>query len=72
MRSRVLSSRLRERFVVTCKSGESFAGILYSIDKAALVLVQAAALGVNEDKSDLPLDGELIVLLADVAFLQRP
>ena len=72
MRSRVLSSRLRERFVVTTKSGESFVGVLYSHDKTALVLVQASAVGVNEDKSDLPLDGELIVLLADVSFLQRP
>lgn len=72
MRSRVLSSRFRERIVVTTKSGESFAGILFSCDKTALVMRQCVAVGVNEDKTDLPLDGELIVLLADVAYLQRP
>lgn len=71
-RSRVLSSRFRERVVVTTKSGEAFDGILYSADKSALVLRQAAAVGAGENKTDLPLDGELIVLLADVAWLQRP
>lgn len=68
----MLSSRFRERVVVTTKAGESFDGILYSADSAALVLRNAAAVGVGENKTDLPLDGELIVLLADVAFLQRP
>lgn len=71
-RSRVLSSRFRERVVVTTKSGEAFDGILYSADKSALVLRQAAAVGAGENKTNLPLDGELIVLLADVAWLQRP
>ena len=72
MRSRVLSSRLRERFVVTTKSGDSFDGLLFSHDRTALVLRQAVALGAGENKTDLPLDGEIIVLLADVAFMQRP
>jgi len=58
--------------VVTTKSGESFDGILYSADRSALVLRQAAAVGAGENKTDLPLDGELILLLADVAWLQRP
>lgn len=71
-RSRILSSRFRERVVVTTKAGESFDGILYSADRTALVLRQAAAVGAGENKTNLPLDGELIVLLADVAFLQRP
>lgn len=72
MRSRVLSSRLRERVVVTLKTGQSFAGVLFSHDNKALVLRQAAALGAAEDKSDLPLDGEVIVLMADVDFIQKP
>ena len=72
MRSRVLSSRFRERVVVTTKNGQSFDGILYSADSHAIVLRQAAAVGVGENKTDLPLDGELIVLLADVDFIQRP
>lgn len=68
----MLSSRFRERVVVTTKSGDAFDGILYSADKSALVLRQAAAVGAGENKTNLPLDGELIVLLADVAWLQRP
>lgn len=72
MRSRVLSSRFRERVIVTTKAGESFDGLLYSADSKALVMRQVGAVGAGENKTDLPLDGELIVLLADVAFIQRP
>lgn len=72
IRSRVLSSRFRDRVLVTTKSGASFDGILYSADNSALVLRQVSAVGEGENKADLPLDGELILLLADVAWLQRP
>jgi small nuclear ribonucleoprotein (snRNP)-like protein len=72
VRSRVLTSRFRERVVVTTKTGEAFDGILYSADSKALVLRQSAAVGAGENKTDLPLDGELIVLLSDVAYMQRP
>lgn len=72
MRSRVLSGRFRERVIVTTKTGDSFDGVLYSADDKALVLRSASALGAGERKTDLPLDGELIVLLPDVAYIQRP
>ena len=72
MRSRVLASRLRERVLVTTKRGDTFDGVLYSLDRSALVLRQAVAVGAGENKTDLPLDGELIVLMADVDFIQRP
>lgn len=72
MRSRVLSSRLRERVIVTTKSGQAFAGVLYSHDRAALVLRDASALGAGENAADLPLDGEILVLLPDVDYIQRP
>lgn len=72
MRSRVLTSRFRERVLVTTKTGATFDGVLYSADKTAIVLRQASAVGEGEDKTNLPLDGELILLLADVAWLQRP
>lgn len=68
----MLSTRLRERVIVTTKTGESFAGVLYSHDDKALVLREAQALGAGERATDLPLDGELIVLLPDVAYIQRP
>lgn len=71
-RSRVLTSRFRERVVVTSKDGAAFSGILYSADDKALVLRDASAVGAADDKSDIPLDGELIMLMADVAWIQRP
>lgn len=71
-RSRVLNSRLREQVIVTTKTGDAFAGVLFSHDNKALVLRQTEALGAGERKTNLPLDGELIVLLPDVAFIQRP
>lgn len=71
-RSSVLQHRVREQIVATTKTGESFAGILYTSDRRALVLRNAAAVGAGENRTDLPLDGELILLLADVAFIQRP
>jgi hypothetical protein len=71
-RSRVIAARLRERVIVTCKSGDSFAGILFSHDAKALVLRETEALGAGERRTNLALDGELIVLLADVAYIQRP
>lgn len=70
--NRVVRSRLRERVLVTTKDGASFAGVLFDADAKALVLRHAEALGAADDKSNVPLDGEVIVLLPDVAFIQRP
>jgi hypothetical protein len=58
--------------VVTLKTGQSFSGVLYSSDNKALVLRDTAAIGAGERATDLPVDGELIVLLPDVAYIQRP
>ncbi len=69
---RILRSRLRERVVLTLKSGAAFAGILYSCDARSLVLREAAAVGVAERGTGLPPDGEVIVLMPDVAYIQRP
>ena len=71
-RSRVITSRLRDRVVVTLKTGESFAGILFSHDDKALVLRETEALGAGERQTNLPLDGELLILLANVAYIQKP
>lgn len=72
MRSRILTSRLREQVLVTTKTGETFSGVLYSHDDKALVLRQAEAVGAADDKTNVLLDGELIVLMPDVAWIQRP
>jgi small nuclear ribonucleoprotein (snRNP)-like protein len=72
VRSRILTSRFRERVIVNCKSGAVWAGVLYSCDRTALVLRSVSAVGEGENRSDLPMDGEVIVLLSEVDFIQRP
>lgn len=71
-RSRILTSRLRERVLVTTKESGTFSGVLYSEDQRVIVLRDTAAVGEGENKTDLPLDGELILFVSDVAFIQRP
>ena len=70
--SRLLRDRLRQRVIVTCKNDESFAGVLFEADDRSLVLREPVALGARDDRSHVPLDGEMLILLADVAYLQRP
>jgi small nuclear ribonucleoprotein (snRNP)-like protein len=70
--SRILRSRLRDTFIVTTKDGAAFVGLLYSQDDKVLVLRNAEAIAAADDKSNVPLDGELLVMVADVAYLQRP
>ena len=72
MRSRVLNARLRDRVIVTCKTGTTVAGVLFSHDTKALVLREAEALGAGDNKANLPLDGEWMVLFDNVDFIQRP
>lgn len=72
MRSRILTARFRERVLVNCKSGAVWDGVLYSCDKTALVLRSVSAVGEGENRSNLPMDGEVILLLSEVDFIQRP
>jgi small nuclear ribonucleoprotein (snRNP)-like protein len=72
MRSRVLTSRFRERVLVNMKSGAAWAGALYSCDRQALVLRDVEAVGEGENRANLPMDGEVILMFADVDFIQRP
>lgn len=71
MRSRILRNAERSRVIVTLKSGDSFAGVLFDHDSRALTLRNCEALGLHEDKTNAPVDGELIILLPDVHFVQR-
>lgn len=72
MRSKILTSRFREQVLVNCKSGASWSGVLYSCDRQALVLRNVEAVGEGENRTNLPMDGEIILLLSDVEFIQRP
>lgn len=57
---------------MTCKTGESVAGVLFSHDSKALVLRDAEALGAGERNTNVPVDGEWIALFDNVSFIQRP
>lgn len=70
--SRLLKERLLNRVVVTLKSGQSFEGLLYELDAHAWFLRDASAIGVGDKGSNLPVDGEIVILSAEIAYAQRP
>ncbi len=70
--SKLLRARVRQRVLVTLKSGEVFTGVLFEADPHAWCLRGAAAVGAGENRTNLPVDGELIVLAADIAYCQLP
>jgi hypothetical protein len=63
---------LKERVLVTLKSGEGFDGVLLRLDRKSWELVQAKALGVGERGADVPVNGALIIPAENVAYVQRP
>ena len=69
---RVLRTRRRRRVLVTLHSGEAFDGVLFDADTQALVLRNASQVGVANRGTPVPVDGEVLVLLEDVAYLQLP
>lgn len=68
-RDRLLHRTLRERFVVTMKSGATFDGLLADVDGRTIVLVKASALDENGRHR---VDGSLYLPRSDVDYLQRP
>lgn len=68
-RDRLLKSLIRDRFVITLKTGETFDGLLDDWDDRNLLFVDAYAVAEN---SRVQLDGRGLWLLREnVAYLQR-
>jgi small nuclear ribonucleoprotein (snRNP)-like protein len=67
-----MRQRLRRRVLVELKSGGSFAGVLFDADRESLVLRNAEALGIDGRGERTPVDGEVLILREEVAFLQIP
>lgn len=65
----LLRSSVKRRCLVACKDGQTFSGVLWSADRGCLVLKQAAIVG---DGGTASVDGEVLILRADVAFIQLP
>lgn len=69
----ILKRCIRHRVIVTLKSGAAFGGVLYEADSEAFVLKEATVLEDNgTDRRPVPADGVIVVLRADVDYLQFP
>jgi hypothetical protein len=64
-----LRSRVKRRALVSCKDGQTFSGVLWSTDRGCLVLKQTSLIG---NDAAAAVDGEVLILRADVAFIQFP
>lgn len=67
-----LSRRLRSRLLVTLKTGATFDGVLFSADRDVWVLRNAQALGAGDNGATVPVDGEVLVMVADIEYAQKP
>jgi small nuclear ribonucleoprotein (snRNP)-like protein len=68
-RDRLLKSLLRERFVVTLKTGEAFDGLLDRWDESTIELVNPFAV---TEKARVQVDGRIYLPREQVAYMQRP
>ena len=70
----MLNRRLRTTVLLTLKTGEAFNGVLWEADKTAYVLRNAslASPSTNPTPEVTAVDGELVILVADVAYMQIP
>jgi len=67
----VVKKRLHYRVIVTLKSGAAFEGVLWEQDREALVLRDTQAIP-GPNQAPVPVDGELLVFVADVEYIQKP
>ena len=67
---RSLRNRVRRTCLVTMKSGAWVRGVLWEADRTALVVRNAETEG--DRSTPTAVDGEVLILLADVDFIQFP
>ena len=68
-RDRLVNRALKERFVATLRSGESFDGLLIDADEKTYRFANATAVDGN---NRVRVDGELFIPRDQVAYLQKP
>lgn len=68
-RDRLLQRLVRERFVATLKTGETFDGLLDDCDDRTLVFVDPFAVS---ETTRVKVDGRLYLPRDQVAYMQRP
>lgn len=62
--------RLRKQVIVTLKDDRAFGGVLFEVDPELVILRNSESL--SRDGSRVRVDGELLLLRVDIAFIQRP
>ena len=68
----VLRKTVKERVIVTLKTGEGFEGLLFWVDGKTWEMVEAKALGAGERGADVPVNGTLLIPADNVAYCQKP
>lgn len=71
MRDRIVRGLVRRQALVTLKSGAVFSGVLWDADRESLVLRGTEAVSPGQEPN-VSVDGELLILRPDVAYLQFP
>jgi small nuclear ribonucleoprotein (snRNP)-like protein len=71
-RTGLLIDRRRRRVLVTLKTGEAFSGVLFAVDRDAIVLREAVAVAYGARSENVAVDGEALILRPDIAYLQLP
>jgi small nuclear ribonucleoprotein (snRNP)-like protein len=66
----VLRDRVRTSVIVTLKTSETYFGVLLEADAHAFVLGSAYML--KPDGGRLAVDGEIVILRPDIAYVQKP
>jgi hypothetical protein len=66
-----LSRYERSRVIVVDKAGTDYAGVLEVVLSESIVLRATERKVATVDRPAVPLDGEIILLLANVDFIQR-
>lgn len=69
-RDRLVRQSLRNRFVFTLRSGETFEGLLLDADATTVHVADAFALQGQSPR--VAVDGELYLPRAEVVYMQRP
>lgn len=66
----ILASRVRREAIVTLKTGDAFRGVVNEQDQRAIVLCSASLVDPQSDSKYVAANGEVVILVADIAYLQ--
>lgn len=68
----LLVERRRHQVLVTLKTGEAFSGLLFAVDRDSVVLREAVAVAYGARSENVAVNGEVLILRSDIAYMQLP